>query len=571
MIRTFIEFTLRATRNRIVHQVRRLRDPRYLIGGIGGIVYLWLVFFRNARGMHSRQFVAVTGDVLVDVLSVVVLGMMIMAWALPSDSGGLQFTEAEISFLFSAPLRRRDLLLYKIIRAQPRALSSAVAFFIFGWRRSWFIGMWAAISVLSIYFILVALGRARLKLLHIGFVARLLIVSALLTTLASIGASNIKRHPIVIPQNNPMLAAKAVDAALNTGTIRAVLFIPKCFATAASAPTLPQLASSVAGVLALGVVFFVLAARLNVSFEEASITSSAKRAAMVQRMRDSRTGRRRVAFRRIGSPFRLGETGVPEVAIVWKNVIALLRTNIGFVVVFLALTALMLGMVIYGHQPVAYRAMGSMFLFMTAFFPLAAPQIFANDLRLDLARAEILKSYPLSGDRLVAAEIAAPLAVITGMEMLFAVSGSVLIRMGSGAEKLARFAGTPQFVVTALVLALPICAALLVIRNAVPLYFPAWTARPTDDVRGFVLIGQRMVILFSNLLALLIVLIPAGLIFLPSIWIAYKFFSANAIFVAVATVPAAAVVAGEVWLGIKALGARFDEMDVSNEFDIVTV
>ena len=51
-----------------------------------------------------------------------VLALMILAWALPSDSGGLQFSEAEIAFLFPAPLRRRDLLLYKIIRAQPQAL-----------------------------------------------------------------------------------------------------------------------------------------------------------------------------------------------------------------------------------------------------------------------------------------------------------------------------------------------------------------------------------------------------------------------------------------------------------------
>jgi len=35
--------------------------------------------------------------------------------------GGLDFTETEIAFLFPAPLRRRDILLYKILRAQPQA------------------------------------------------------------------------------------------------------------------------------------------------------------------------------------------------------------------------------------------------------------------------------------------------------------------------------------------------------------------------------------------------------------------------------------------------------------------
>src|SRR5205085_4430797 len=132
-------------------------------GTLAGLAYLWFIFFRNTRRVSGARGLpaALTGDAMVDVLTIVVLALMIVAWALPSDSGGLQFTEAEIAFLFPSPLRRRDLLLYKIIRAQPRAFTSAVAFFIFGWRRSWFIGMWAAISVMSIYFILVALARAR--------------------------------------------------------------------------------------------------------------------------------------------------------------------------------------------------------------------------------------------------------------------------------------------------------------------------------------------------------------------------------------------------------------------------
>ena len=122
-----------------------------------------------------------------------------------------------------------------------------------------------------------------------------------------------------------------------------------------------------------------------------------------------------------------------------------------------------------------------------------------------------------------------------------------------------------------LILILPICAMLLLIRNAVPLSFPAWAMRPPDEARSFVTVGQRIVVLFANLFALLVTLIPAALVFAPSLWIAWKFFHNNAIFMAVATVPAAAVIVIEVWLGIRLLGARFDAMDVSNEFDLVSV
>lgn len=573
MIATFVEFTLRGTRNRIVQRARRLRDPRYLIGAVVGLAYLWFAFFRNTRGLSSARRAAFTGDLLVDILGLVVLALMILAWALPQDSGGLQFSEAEIAQLFPAPLRRRDLLLYKIIRAQPQALGSAIAFFIFGWRRSWLIGVWAALSVLSIYFIFVALARARLKLMHIGFIARLVIVSVILTALANFAIKDvIKRHPSKIMKTATYAdAMRLIDKPFRTGAVNAALFVPRFFSGAAVAPTPATLVTSVAGLAGLGFLFFVLAARMNVSFEEASIVASAKRAARIERMRSRQSGKMEISVRRFGPLFRLAETGAPEVAIFWKNVIALVRTGFGIIVLLLVLAVLMIGIAVWSHEETAYTIIGSMFLFMAAFFPIAAPQMFANDLRLDLARSEVLKSYPLAGDRLVAAEMAAPLFAIGALNALFAVCGSVLIRLGGEAGRLAKFAGTPQFIVTILILTLPICAVLLLIRNAMPLYFPAWTMRPADDPRSFVTIGQRIVVLFANLIALAIAMIPAALVFLPSVWIAVKFFSGNAIFVAVATVPAAAVIVFEVWLGVKALGARFDAMDVSNEFDIVMV
>jgi hypothetical protein len=347
--------------------------------------------------------------------------------------------------------------------------------------------------------------------------------------------------------------------------------VPRLFATAAAAPTLPQLATSIAGVLAAGVVFFLLAARMNVSFEEASIVTSAKRAARLERMRARQGGQLAVSYRRFGPMFRLGETGIPEVAIVWKNVIALVRTAFGIAVLLLVLAALMLGIAFYQHDEVVYHVVGPLFLMVACFLPLSGPQLFANDFRLDLARSEILKSYPMVGERLVAAELAAPLCVIAVLELVFAAAGSLLISLGDSTDRFLQFVGTPEFIITVLVLTLPVCALLLVIRNAVPLYFPAWSMRAADDVRSFVNIGQRFVVVFANVFALFIALLPAAVVAVPTAWIAYKFFRASAIFVPVATVPAAMVICFEVWFGVKMLGKRFDEMDVSNEMDLMPV
>jgi ABC-2 type transport system permease protein len=80
--------------------------------------------------------------------------------------------------------------------------------------------------------------------------------------------------------------------------------------------------------------------------------------------------------------------------------------------------------------------------------------------------------------------------------------------------------------------------------------------------------GQRIVTLAGNLLVLVVALIPAAIVFLPSLWIAFKFFSGNPAFVAVATMPAVAIIVAEVWFGVRALGAQFETIDISNESDM---
>lgn len=568
MIGTFLTVALLTLKNRIVSRVRRLREPRYLIGAIAGAIYFWFLLFRRSHGSNGRlimKTMSVT-PVIADVASVAVLIVMIAAWALPADSGGLEFSEAEIAFLFPAPLRRRDLLLYKTLRAQPQALFSAGVMTILGWwRQGLFIGVWATISVLSIYFTLVQLGRARLRIAGVGFLARLAGVAAILGGLYWFAMTQTRTVSFGHLKNGAAVF-KALQGPFQRPLVRAVLFIPHLFASAAIPSSLASLAVSSLSVAALGVVFFFIAAAINVSFEEASLGASQKRAARTQQIAARARGTQ-VVFR-APAPFTLRETGPPEVAVVWKNLIALLRNSIAWVVVFVAVMLFMIGVALWSHEPFAYLLSGTILLGCAALFPLLGPNIFANDLRLDMARLDVLKSYPIAGDRLVGAEIAAPLAVISILEMLFASIGSVMIGMSGAATEFPRFVATPQFIVTVLLLTLPVCAVQLLIRNAIPILFPGWAMRGKDEPRGFVMMGQRLVTLAGNLLVLAAALLPAAIVFLPSIFVAYRYFSGNPAFVAVATMPAVCVIAAEVWFGVKALGAQFDALDVSNETDI---
>ncbi len=58
---------------------------------------------------------------------VILIGMkrVIEAWIAPEDKPGLAFTEAEVAFLFPAPMTRRMLVHYKLLSTQVTILLSS--------------------------------------------------------------------------------------------------------------------------------------------------------------------------------------------------------------------------------------------------------------------------------------------------------------------------------------------------------------------------------------------------------------------------------------------------------------
>ncbi|MGZ4810723.1 MAG: putative ABC exporter domain-containing protein [Thermoanaerobaculia bacterium] len=573
MTRTFVFITLHSLKNRVLGQLRRLKQPRYLVSSIAGLAYLWFISFRHLfqGGAIGARRAAVMSGGGIDIVSVVFLVLMILAWALPGDTGGLEFSEAEIQFLFPAPISRRQLLLYKIIRMQvPTLFSSAIMAFI-GFRRANFLGFWLAFGVLSVYFVMTAMGRARLRLAGIGFLARVAAVVIILVALSwflttqidwtALGASLKALGP-----NNPTAKMRTVNAQFQKPAIAIVLLIPHILASAAFPASLPQLAISILGVLALGTVFFLIAARLNVSFEEASVVASQAKLARSERRRERGAGTF-VAFKRIPPLFRLDTRRGPEMAIFWKNLIAGLRVSSAWMLL-MAVPFVVLGVsaLVSGHRFLS-PATATLALFLSAFVPLIAPDIVRHDLRCDLVRIDLLKSYPISGERLVAAEIAAPLMIIASIEVLLLTFSAVILNLAGATSKLLAFFASPSFIVVALMFAIPICGAQLLIRNGVAVLFPAWALRSKEDVRGFVATGQRLIVLAGNLLLLVVLLVPAAIVFLPAYWAAHHFFSGSPLALAVATAPSAALLVFEIYWGVHLIGEQFDNLDGTNDFE----
>ncbi|HEX3582971.1 MAG TPA: putative ABC exporter domain-containing protein [Thermoanaerobaculia bacterium] len=563
VIRAFWFMTVRSFKNRLLVKVRRLRQPRYLVGFIAGLAYIWFTGLKRIMMMHSLRHGMIgiqipTGDFVIDCVAFFALLPMFLAWALPDQEGGLVFSEAEIQFLFAGPVSRRQLLIYKVLRQQPSILISSLLMSFFGFGTSRFIGIWLTFVTFSIYFTAVGLARARLKLAGIGFLLRLVIVLAALAGLGALLIHAFGPMPHLTRYDSQVF--HILDQPLRTPAFRILLFLPRFFAAAVLPESVAQLGLSCLVLAIIAFAILQIAGQLNVSFEDASIHAAKKKESYVERARSFRSGQR-VIFPRFPSPFRLPPKPSPELAILWKNLIATMRISMVFMVVILAVFALLMGESIF--MPSAIRGgAAAIALFICCFFPLIASNILSQDLRLDLQRIEILKSYPISGERLVAAEIAAPLTVMSAVELLLLTGSLIILHLPNETVPLQGVA-TPQFAVVVLLFAIPICAMQLLIRNAAAVLFPAWTLRSQDDPRGFTVIGQRLVVLAGNLLILTVSLVPPAIVVLIG-WLISRSFNAS-FALPFATVPAVALLAGEVWLGIKVLGAQFEKIDVTNE------
>jgi hypothetical protein len=562
MIRTFALLTLRSFKNRFVRAVKRLREPRYLVSTIAALFYFWFMVFRRMMVSGKSPMKMMTGDFAADASGIVLLGILLIAWALPDQAGGIEFSESEIAFLFPAPLTRAQLLLYKVFRMQPRILISATIVTVIGLRAGKFVGLWLLFTTLSIYFMTARIARARLKFAGIGFLIRLPIVLLLIA-----GAVWILRADLIDGHTPPIRTFRQgmIANPFDAPATRALLFLPRALGALAYPPNLGTFLISFAITAAFAALLFLAAARLNVAYEDASIVLAQKKLQRTMRGTGRHQAGRAITFRRFPPLFRLRPTHRPEVAVLWKNLIASMRIASPWMImmIFFAIAAVVSPLV--WPLPGIAAACGSMLGVLACGFPFFGPLLFAQDLRLDLSRIEILKTLPISGERLLMAEMAAPLSVVAAIEMLFLVAASVVFHNVTE-SRLAELS-SPQLVVIGLLFTIPICGAQLLIHNAVPILLPAWAIRSKEEPRGFAVTGQRLVLFFGNLFVLGVALIPAALLFIPAWWVTHKYFAGSAFGLPLLIMPSVALMTTEVWFGMKLLGAQIDRIDISNEME----
>ncbi|MEO8218593.1 MAG: putative ABC exporter domain-containing protein [Acidobacteriota bacterium] len=574
LARTFLFLIFSTARNRVLYRLRKLKQPRYLAGAIAGAAYFGFLFFRRGMNVHVRggrlPFAFPVNDLVVTAGSLAALIILLAVWALPDSSGGLEFSEAEIQFLFPAPLKRREIILYKILRAQPQILFSALVFTVLGLRQGKFVGLWLAYAVIHVYFITVGLARARLRLAGVGFIQRLVAVLVILAGLAYafysyFSPAQWRRH-LELFSSDPATALTRISDPLHSAVGLTILGVPRLFsAVALGAWGLPFLGSC-AALIVFALLMFLAAARLDVAFEEASVKVSARKAEKESNKRVRRGGSI-VIFRRLPVPFQLGPSGLPEVALIWKNLIAAGRGSLAAFLIAMVGSAVLAtgaGFSRSHASGVLFSTAGSLLVIFGCIFVFVGPLTFRNDLRMDIRALEILKSYPLPGDRLVAAELAAPLILIFLVVVVMVAAGLLLLG-GIGIEQQfgARFFRGSTMALALMFLG-PVIAIQLVIRNAMVVLLPAWSVSSKEDERGVAAMGQRILMLIAQILALCVFLLPAAVVFAALFWLAF-YFQSGELIMALAATPSVAILIVEIYFAIGFLGDQFDKIDVSSD------
>ena len=207
--------------------------------------------------------------------------------------------------------------------------------------------------------------------------------------------------------------------------------------------------------------------------------------------------------------------------------------------------------------------LGALAAVLGGYLLLVGPQFARQDIRADLAHADILKTYPLAGWQIVLGELLTPVAILTGILWLTLLT----IALSVGGGTVPDWLSLPVQITGALCLAVltPFLAALqLLVPNAAALVFPGWHQATRGRGGGPEVIGQRMIFFFAQLLTMLLALAPAALFGGAFAAIAWSMLG-PVVALLFATPVIALILAAEAATGIWLLGRQFERLDLSEE------
>jgi len=525
MIGAFAFLLWSSWRNRFVSQLRRIRSPRYAVALLVGGLYLWWFFFRPTQRVGPAAGMVFLGRPMQFIAIVFVVLSTLGTWVVGSDRTALAFNQAEVALLFPAPLSRRALLAYKLFRAQIMVLINALIW-VFILRRGGTelpsllraLGLWVMFSTLNLHRLGAALVRASWTEHRAAALRKHAISIALFGILCfCVLYSLVQDRHRLLAAVGPMETFNVMLDAVAKPPASYALYPFRAVITPTFAKTVAEWMSGIVPAVIALVAHIVWVFYTDRAFEEAAIEASAERARLLEAFRQRRgmTAPPKVKTHRT---VKLGSTGHPARAIIWKNTLCLIRTVPLMPFVIPAIIGAIFGLTVAGgHSDWPKRVMAAAAsMFATTFF--FGWRMIRNDLRHDMVNLSLLKTLPISSSEIVLAEVASAMLPLVVVEFALGVVtyiGAELTSIPPLSPPL-----TPQlrlmFLVVSPVALIALNGALLTIQNATAVLFPAWVRLGPTVTGGVEALGQNVLsfagIVFCLVLGLIVPMFVATIV-----------------------------------------------------------
>jgi hypothetical protein len=533
LVRSLVYLQVTSAKNNLKVRLRRLKQPKYLLGAVVGLGYFGFYFgqtlfwrFGMRRQMTDATWAGDQRDLMIGFGSVLLVLYAVGCWLLPGSRAAVQFTETELAFLLPAPLTRRSLIHFKLLKSQVPLLMTSVFFALLGgWASggSWLyrcFGWWSLLFTLNLHglgasFTLTRLLDKGLTPWPRRFVI-LVVFSSVATALGWWAWAGVPGAPTVDASAEEWQTW--LSGALTGGPLFHALSPFRWVIAPWFARSAPEFFFALPASLGLLALHYVWVLSAEVSFEEASLAAARRNADLIATIRAGRNPllTRGHAARR--PFFRLAATGFAPVALLWKNLISasfvVNRRLLIFVSIWVVMVAAMLSGTLAGGAGLTIKTVVSLVslvaLGATAFL---GPQLLRGDFRQDYECIDVLKMYPMPGWQVVLGQLLAPALMLTAVQwglisILVAASDSVRV------SRVMLDLETRLSIAACIGLMLPGFNLLsYVIPNALVLLFPAWTQSGREGPGGVEVMGQRLLVALGTGFVVFIGLAPAALIF----------------------------------------------------------
>ena len=569
--------------NGVLFRLRRLRQPKYLLGAILGAAYFYFYFGRflavsrmplgagnGAASPHGLEIGA----------AILFVATIVLSWILPASRAAIAFTEAEIAFLFPAPITRRTLVIMRLVKSQfALLLFSAFMTLLSGrfhlgsevWMRIG--GWWVIMNTLNMHRLGASFALQRLRERGMADGKRRVLV--VLVLVAFVALVEFMRRSLPPP---PDLATALrgggevtnyIVQLLHTGPLRYVLAPFKLIVApnfAHEGVTFLRALLPALGIMAL---HFIWVVRADVSFEDASIEAAKKRAAFLAARGRGELRARGKSDKARTPLWRLRPTGFAPIAFIWKSLLKSGgRRTLGRWAAFfavLAAGAFALGRVEDLTKPLVVTAFiigGGCYIALLISFVMIG-QLSAAQLRQGIATMDLLKTYPIPGWQIALGELAGP--VLLGSLMQWCSLGIGLMLL-SIAPPLHPHLGTITAIAGGIALLLPIFnLSTAILPCAGALLYPGWFRPQENAAPGIENTGMKLILGIAQLLAVVVAMIPVAFFGAVAFFAVAKFTTATEWPALAAGGTAMLILAMETGLGIAWLGSLYDEFDVSSE------